>query len=343
MGGYQALRTPDRERSTTATYDLPRRHPDEDDSPIVLARVADFRSKRTRPQDESRDWSCDDDADKLDDEFVDEAPASSAFSLAAVAEVVRSRMAIGVLVLVAGLLGFMLGRATSPDSPQEAQAYSPAPPASAAPEAPKWNSDSPTSDTTPWAAAPVLPKSTEVPIRDESPVRDASPAPAPWNPPAGGLPGLPGKSEEPAWSQTPPSEPSNLLGDRAMQQALPRDIPARPAEQPPQQPPQQPVPQRSADASQPSQWGNNQSMNLPSAQVEGRPVNRAAENPSPAFPQMASRPASGAPSVESGRYPVMNYPTTGYPADYFKTTPNGNTAPGGVMPANRTSSGGLLR
>ncbi|MBN2215841.1 MAG: hypothetical protein JW719_00555, partial [Pirellulales bacterium] len=288
MGGYQALRTPDRERSTTATYDLPRRHPDEDDSPIVLARVANFRSKRTRSQDESRDWSCDDDADELVDEFADEAPASSAFSLAAVGEVVRSRMAIGVLVLVAGLLGFMLGRATSPDPPQEAaQAWGPAPPASAAPEAPKWNSDSSTSNATTWAAAPVLPKSSEVPLRDESPIRDASPAPTPWNPPADGLPGLPGKSEEPAWSRTPPSEPGNLLGDQAIQQALPRDIPSRPAEQPPQQPVSQP----SAGASQPPQWGFNQSMNLPSAQAEGRPANRPAENPPPAFPQMASRPA----------------------------------------------------
>jgi len=168
MSGYHALRPWEKDDSRDSGYELPGRHDDEDDSPIVLARVHDFGAQP--------------------DETVDEPTTAGNARSAEIGVPVRSRLAIGGLVLVAGLCGFVLGRVTSPEVPEDPEAWRPAPPAGSAPEAPAWEGQS----LTPSASRPA-----------------ADPGPPGFGPASPGAP----TTESPGPSGTRPPVPTILPAD----------------------------------------------------------------------------------------------------------------------------------
>jgi len=351
MSGYQALRASDRDGSRTSRCDSPGRHRDEPSAPRVLARVAVFNPEADRPRDRSRR------------ESHDARPAPRAVPRFVVGSVARSRLAIGGLVLAGGLFGFVLGRATSPAPLEDPAAWSPAMPAPSAPEAPTWQSQSPPPAQMPWTTEPRPSNDGPTAGRNAPAVATNPSASTPWVPAAASVPSLPTTPAEPVWNQPPSSQPSGPTDRAANQQA------ASPQGQPPAERPAWPQEvDRPMQTDRPSQWGTNHRMALPETRPTGQQKRRPVENDLYDAARVASRPTmAGQPSVQpkvssnaqppvgggsssagghaasgattgGSNYPNMNYPSTGYLADYPRANSVGEPRPQGNVPVEGASS-----
>ena len=259
MSGYPALRPSENEYPRNSAQESPAWHEEQSDSPIVLARVADFSSEPHTAYNEPLEASL---VEPLDDD-----PADCQPRVLDVVHAARSRLALGGLFLVAGLFGFFLGRFTSPTPTLETDAYNPAPSAS---EAPSWNSESLTVSEGPLAE-PTAP--------NHNPSK-----PPRWETSTAASPATPTKTSEPTWPKTP--APSTVTAaDQSKQQApiSQNDMPVNHTPWPRQV-------DRPSNMGSQSQWAANGRMSLPGTQATAQPNRRPIENAPREDERLARRP-----------------------------------------------------
>ncbi|HLA85892.1 MAG TPA: hypothetical protein VJL29_13965 [Thermoguttaceae bacterium] len=246
MSGYQALRVSKHEESRGRSRERGDSLGDPNDLPVVLARVADFRSPVDKPE-VDLELAFDDPPLDFEPDATETAPPD------------RSRLAVAAFVLVAGLIGFGLGRVTCPATVADAD---PGLAATAAFTPPTWERQT-------WTAPEPRVISSETNAIASEPTSQPTFQPGPIVTPTEQTP----PSSDPSWTPTPITTPpaeANRAGDRPML------VPAEPGDSEPPWFGSSGPSEKPADAAGRSTWIANQSMSLSTGPNGSRPEPRPA-------------------------------------------------------------------
>ncbi|MBN1588749.1 MAG: hypothetical protein JW888_04475 [Pirellulales bacterium] len=316
MSGYHALRPSANDESRTSIYEPPDQNDDRDDSPMVLARVADFRAEPDEPDDEPV--------------AVPEASESKVDSS------IRSRLRVGGLVLVVGFCGFFLGRITSPSTPEDPEAWHLAPPAASVHEAPSWESQTLTAPVASPSSEPQTSSLGVVVPREQAREIDTS-SPPPWTTPTTSRTDSKGLAAAATWGETSITAPASRVENQTDRQTPPSATEVPSAH----------TPWSEADDSQirpdyGPEMSSNRSMTLPeagAARMARRPDRpRLNDNPD-AIAEMARRPTPPTqPPARSNTQPppkaAADRTANGYSTPYNPLTGRADVSRSGNSNAN---------